>query len=70
MKYIKYFFSIMGFLIMFSCKENGNDGNDNARGGKRFENAISNDSPGREQTIDGEELKLDTTNVKTGEKHH
>jgi len=64
---------LTAFIIaasVLSCKENGNDGVDNTRGGKTFEHAVSNDSAGREQTLDGEEAKTDTTNIKRGEENH
>ncbi len=70
MKIMKYFLAALVASGLLSCKENGNDQNDNTRGGKTFENAISNDSAGREQTIDGEESRTDTTNIKRGEKNH
>ncbi|MBC7390450.1 MAG: hypothetical protein H7329_14635 [Opitutaceae bacterium] len=70
MKNIQKILILFIFLAGTACKENGNDGNDNTRGGKTFEHAISNDSAGREQTIDGEESRTDTTNIKTGEKNH
>ena len=70
MKPISKLFLLLIVLAGTACKENGNDGNDNSRGGKTFEHAVSNDSAGREQTIDGEELKTDTTNTKTGDHQH
>jgi len=65
-----YLIAILAATCLFSCKENGNDGVDNTRGGKTFGNATSTDSAGREQTIDGEENKTDTTNIKRGEENH